>query len=48
MHIKLRIPNKLSPQQEALMKAFAEMELDTPGTVNGVTNTKTGNENSSH
>jgi len=36
---------KLTPQQNALFKAYAEMERDVEGTVNGVTDTQSGNYN---
>jgi len=36
VHIKVKVPTKLTPEQEARMKAFAELEADTPGTVKGV------------
>jgi len=36
IHIKVKAPTKLTPDQEAHMKSFAEEEHDTPGTVKGV------------
>ncbi|XP_071549326.1 protein tumorous imaginal discs, mitochondrial isoform X2 [Panulirus ornatus] len=42
VHVKIRIPTKMSPEQKALMTALAELEMDTPGTVNGITYTKDG------
>uniref|UniRef100_A0A8C5QYU8 DnaJ homolog subfamily A member 3, mitochondrial n=1 Tax=Leptobrachium leishanense TaxID=445787 RepID=A0A8C5QYU8_9ANUR len=42
IHIKIRIPRKLSERQRALMSSFAEEETDVEGTVNGITNTTTG------
>ncbi|ODM89514.1 hypothetical protein Ocin01_17166 [Orchesella cincta] len=42
IHLKVRVPNVLSDKQEALLKAYAELETDTPGAVNGVTKTKGG------
>uniref|UniRef100_A0A8C4Z8Q2 DnaJ homolog subfamily A member 3, mitochondrial-like n=1 Tax=Gadus morhua TaxID=8049 RepID=A0A8C4Z8Q2_GADMO len=37
VHIKIRVPKKLSRKQQALMISYAEEETDVPGTVNGVT-----------
>lgn len=42
VHIKIRVPTSLTPQQEALIRAFAEFETDTAGTIKGVTKTKSG------
>lgn len=42
VHLKVRVPNNLSSTQQALMKAYAETERDTPGTIKGVTKTKSG------
>ncbi|XP_047494405.1 protein tumorous imaginal discs, mitochondrial-like isoform X1 [Penaeus chinensis] len=42
VHVKIRIPTKLSAEQEALLTALAELETDTPGTINGITYTKDG------
>jgi len=42
VHVKVKIPTKLSTQQEVLMRAYAELESDTPGTINGVVTTKGG------
>ncbi|ODM98433.1 hypothetical protein Ocin01_08249, partial [Orchesella cincta] len=42
IHLKVRVPNVLSGKQEALVKAYAELETDTPGTINGITKTKGG------
>ena len=36
------MPARLSAQQKALLLAYAELEDDTPGTVNGITYTKGG------
>lgn len=42
VHIKIRIPQRLSEKQKALVQAYAELEEDTPGTVDGVINTREG------
>ncbi|KAM8962324.1 dnaJ homolog subfamily A member 3, mitochondrial isoform 2-T2 [Pelodytes ibericus] len=42
IHIKIRIPKRLSDRQRELMMSFAEDETDVEGTVNGITNTSTG------
>ncbi|XP_050417552.1 protein tumorous imaginal discs, mitochondrial isoform X1 [Patella vulgata] len=42
LHIKIKIPTKLSPQQKALILSYAETEKKIEGTVNGITQTKTG------
>lgn len=42
VHIKIKIPTGLTPEQEALIRAFAEYETNTPGTIKGVTKTKSG------
>ncbi|CAL8331531.1 unnamed protein product [Merluccius merluccius] len=39
VHIKIRVPKKLSRKQQSLMLSYAEDEMDVPGTVNGVTMT---------
>jgi len=36
VHLKVKAPTSLTASQEALIRAYAELELDTPGTVNGV------------
>ncbi|CAB4054746.1 DNAJA3 [Lepeophtheirus salmonis] len=43
INIKIVPPKKLDPKQSAILKAFAELEPDTPGTVNGITYNKGGN-----
>uniref|UniRef100_A0A8C5QZ40 DnaJ heat shock protein family (Hsp40) member A3 n=1 Tax=Leptobrachium leishanense TaxID=445787 RepID=A0A8C5QZ40_9ANUR len=48
IHIKIRIPRKLSERQRALMSSFAEEETDVEGTVNGITNTTTGKRSTSN
>jgi DnaJ family protein A protein 3 len=40
--VKVQIPSKLTPEQEALMMAFAELETNTSGTIKGITKTKSG------
>jgi len=45
IHLKVRVPNVLSGKQEALVKAYAELETDTPGAINGITVTKGGKMN---
>ncbi|XP_064607714.1 protein tumorous imaginal discs, mitochondrial-like isoform X3 [Liolophura sinensis] len=42
VHIKIRIPMKLTPQQKALILSYAELETDVNGTVSGITKTKDG------
>ncbi|KAI0225239.1 hypothetical protein LSAT2_023874 [Lamellibrachia satsuma] len=42
VHIKVKVPTTLSPQQKSLILAFAETEADVGGTVNGVTDTTHG------
>ncbi|XP_015917787.1 protein tumorous imaginal discs, mitochondrial isoform X2 [Parasteatoda tepidariorum] len=42
VHIKIKIPQKLSQKQKALLIAFAELETETPGTVEGLAETKDG------
>jgi len=37
INIKIQPPKKLSDQQAALLKVFAELESNTPGTVHGLT-----------
>ncbi|XP_070197500.1 protein tumorous imaginal discs, mitochondrial-like isoform X2 [Littorina saxatilis] len=39
VHFKIRIPVKLTPEQRALIIAFAEMEKGVEGTVKGITQT---------
>ncbi|CAL8333889.1 unnamed protein product [Lota lota] len=47
VHIKIRVPKKLSRKQQSLMLSYAEEETDVPGTVNGVTVTTGGGSSSS-
>jgi len=42
IHIKIEVPKCLNEKQRALLTAYAEIEGDTPGTVNGFTYTKSG------
>ncbi|XP_022225451.1 protein tumorous imaginal discs, mitochondrial isoform X2 [Drosophila obscura] len=42
VHIKIDVPRKLNKEQRALIEAFAELELDTPGQINGITQRKSG------
>ena len=37
INIKIQPPKKLSDKQAALLKVFAELESNTPGTVHGLT-----------
>ena len=36
IHIKIKIPTRLRKEQEELIRAFAELEENTPGTIAGV------------
>jgi len=45
VHIKVKIPKKLTDQQRALIQAYAELEDDTPGIIRGITYKKDGNPN---
>ncbi|KAH6937162.1 hypothetical protein HPB50_025808 [Hyalomma asiaticum] len=42
VHLKIRIPQRLNDKQKALIQAYAELETDTPGTVDGLVNTRQG------
>ncbi|XP_060642708.2 dnaJ homolog subfamily A member 3, mitochondrial isoform X1 [Anolis sagrei] len=42
IHIKIKIPKKLTDRQRALMQSYGEDETDVEGTVNGITNTTSG------
>ncbi|XP_069502921.1 dnaJ homolog subfamily A member 3, mitochondrial isoform X2 [Ambystoma mexicanum] len=42
IHIKIRVPKRLTDRQRALIMSFAEDETDVEGTVSGVVNTATG------
>ena len=48
VHVKIQVPTRLSAEQEALLRAYAELEENTPGTVRGVTRTTSGTSSSSH
>lgn len=43
IHIKIATPKSLDGRQRALVQAYAELESDTPGTIQGFTYTKAGN-----
>uniref|UniRef100_A0A1B6M6S0 DnaJ homolog l(2)tid, mitochondrial n=1 Tax=Graphocephala atropunctata TaxID=36148 RepID=A0A1B6M6S0_9HEMI len=45
VHIKVKVPKKLTEKQQALMLAYAELEDDTPGIIRGITYKKDGNPN---
>ncbi|XP_074603196.1 dnaJ homolog l(2)tid, mitochondrial-like isoform X2 [Brevipalpus obovatus] len=42
VHFKIKIPQSLNEKQRALVSAYAELEQDTPGSVDGLVETKTG------
>ena len=42
VHIKIQSPVRLNDKQRSLLLAYAELEKDTPGTINGITYTKEG------
>ncbi|KAF6271371.1 DnaJ heat shock protein family (Hsp40) member A3 [Rhinolophus ferrumequinum] len=42
IHVKIRVPKRLTSRQHSLILSYAEDETDVEGTVNGVTNTSTG------
>ncbi|KAM6166146.1 dnaJ homolog subfamily A member 3, mitochondrial [Erethizon dorsatum] len=42
IHVKIRVPKRLTSRQQSLMLSYAEDETDVEGTVNGVTHTSTG------
>lgn len=42
VHVKIRIPQQLNDKQKALIQAYAELETGTPGTVDGLVNTRQG------
>ena len=42
VHIKIKVPVRLDDKQKSLLLAYAELEKDTPGTINGITYTKEG------
>uniref|UniRef100_A0A8D1RZC8 DnaJ homolog subfamily A member 3, mitochondrial n=1 Tax=Sus scrofa TaxID=9823 RepID=A0A8D1RZC8_PIG len=41
IHVKIRVPRRLTSRQQSLILSYAEDETDVEGTVNGVTNTST-------
>ncbi|XP_063736885.1 dnaJ homolog subfamily A member 3, mitochondrial-like isoform X2 [Eleginops maclovinus] len=43
VHIKIRVPKKLTRRQRSLLLSYAEDETDVPGTVNGVEPSAGGN-----
>ncbi|XP_013791198.2 protein tumorous imaginal discs, mitochondrial-like isoform X1 [Limulus polyphemus] len=42
IHIKIKIPQKLTREQRALLQAYAEIEENTPGTIDDITDTSEG------
>ncbi|XP_077618884.1 dnaJ homolog subfamily A member 3, mitochondrial [Crocuta crocuta] len=42
IHIKIRVPKRLTSRQQSLMLSYAEDETEVEGTVNGVTSTSAG------
>ena len=42
VHLKIEVPSKLNPKQFALIAAYAELEENTPGHINGISKTKDG------
>ncbi|XP_070424688.1 dnaJ homolog subfamily A member 3, mitochondrial isoform X1 [Equus przewalskii] len=42
IHIKIRVPKRLTSRQQSLILSYAEDETDVEGTVNGVTQTSAG------
>jgi len=42
IQLKIKVPSKPTKEQKALFLALAELETDTPGTINGITYTKDG------
>ncbi|XP_006897488.1 PREDICTED: dnaJ homolog subfamily A member 3, mitochondrial-like [Elephantulus edwardii] len=42
IHIKIRIPKRLTSRQQSLILSYAEDETEVDGTVNGVSHTSTG------
>uniref|UniRef100_A0A8D0PGE2 DnaJ homolog subfamily A member 3, mitochondrial n=1 Tax=Sus scrofa TaxID=9823 RepID=A0A8D0PGE2_PIG len=41
IHVKIRVPRRLTSRQQSLILSYAEDETDVEGTVNGVSNTST-------
>lgn len=48
IHVKIKVPVRLTEKQKNLILAYAELEEDTAGTVNGITYTKDGNKKKRH
>ncbi|VDO40071.1 unnamed protein product, partial [Brugia timori] len=44
INIKVKVPKLLTDKQKALIQAWAELETDTPGTIQGVSSTIEDNE----
>lgn len=42
IHVKIEVPTKVDEKSKALWQAYAELELNTPGTVNGFTYDNSG------
>ncbi|XP_054738032.1 protein tumorous imaginal discs, mitochondrial isoform X1 [Anastrepha obliqua] len=40
INIKIEVPKNLTQEQKALLEAYAELETDTPGQINGITRKK--------
>lgn len=36
VHVKISVPRRMNPKQRALIQAYAELEEDTPGTIDGI------------
>ncbi|CAF3313118.1 unnamed protein product [Rotaria socialis] len=43
VHVKIKVPTRLTPEQKALILSYAELDKDVDGTVNGLTQAKSGN-----
>ncbi|XP_076319570.1 dnaJ homolog l(2)tid, mitochondrial isoform X2 [Tachypleus tridentatus] len=46
IHIKIKIPQKLTREQKALLQAYAEIEENTPGTIDDISDTSEGKKKS--
>uniref|UniRef100_A0A915PG74 Chaperone DnaJ C-terminal domain-containing protein n=1 Tax=Setaria digitata TaxID=48799 RepID=A0A915PG74_9BILA len=42
INIKVKVPKLLTDKQKALIQAWAELETDTPGTIQGINSTVEG------
>ncbi|VDO73282.1 unnamed protein product [Onchocerca flexuosa] len=42
INIKVKVPKLLTEKQKALIQAWAELETDTPGTIQGISSTVEG------